>query len=326
VEDDKLRTKAPVKDYYYILGISPNATTEEIHEAYFGLQERFEGVHDLDPEAQSRAWNDIATAWEILKDTNKRKEYDKNAAFFRQTSDVRALWTKVTSGVQSVVQQGQTQELKTAASRIQAQSLELEIEVSLKEAMKGCHRQIIIQDPKACEECINLKPVNRMQCTTCRGVGHYTIERRVEIDLPKGLYEGMEIRKTGLGKWDLRATNYGDLVLRIILREHPVLAVSGKDITVTLPITLYESVLGAEIEVPTATGKGLMKIQPLTQPGRVYRLKGLGLAGGDQLVTIEVAIPQQLSAEEVKLFQKLKEQSKMPNPRESIYAAMHTAS
>jgi DnaJ-class molecular chaperone len=62
-----------------------------------------------------------------------------------------------------------------------------------------------------------------------------------------------------------------------------------------------------------------MKIQPLTQPGRVYRLKGLGLAGADQLVTIDVLIPQQLTAEEVVLFRKLKDLSKERNPRESLF-------
>ena len=53
----------------------------------------------------------------------------------------------------------------------------------------------------------------------------------------------------------------------------------GRDITCTIPVSIYEAILGAEIEAPTATGKVVLKIQPLTQPGRVYRLKGMGLAG-----------------------------------------------
>jgi len=330
VEDDRLKTKSPVtKDYYYILGVAPNCSQADIQEAYGSLQDRFGSSNDLDPEAQARAWKDIQAAYETLNDPAKRKDYDKNGSVFRQANDVRALWTKVTSGVQSVVQkqeQTQTQELKAVAGKIQAQALEMTIEVSLKEALKGCHRQIVINDPKACEECINLKPVNRMQCQTCRGVGYFTVERRVEIELPRGLYDDQEIRRTGQGKWDMRAGMHGDLVLTIKLREHPILGVDGKDITVTLPISIYEAVLGAEIEVPTATGKGMMKIQPLTQTGRVYRLKGLGINGGDQLVTIEVVVPQQLGAEEIKMFQKLKEMSRMPNPRAEIYATMQTLS
>jgi DnaJ-class molecular chaperone len=156
-------------------------------------------------------------------------------------------------------------------------------------------------------------------------VGYFTQERLVDIDLPRGLYDDLEIRKSGQGKWDLRANAYGDLILKIKLRKHPVLGVLGRDITINVPITLYEALLGAEIEIPTATGRVVMKIQPLTQPGRVYRLKGLGLAGADQLVTVDVIIPQQISADEIKLFQKLRELSKEPNPREHLFTTIQAA-
>ncbi|MBX9938736.1 MAG: DnaJ domain-containing protein [Candidatus Obscuribacterales bacterium] len=332
-DEERLKVKsqstsqAP-KDFYYILGVSPNASPGDIVDAYAALSDKFGPqaiTSDLDPELQQRTWRDISTAYETLSDPNRRREYDKNSAVFRQTSDVRALWNKVTSGVQQVVQstqQAQTQEIKNVQGKIQAQSLEMEIDVTLKEAIKGTHRQLTISDPKACEECINLKPVNRMQCTTCRGVGYFTVERVLEIDFPKGLFDGLEIRKTGQGKWDMRAGAYGDLILKIKLRQHPVLGVIDRDITINVPVTIYEAMLGAEIEIPTATGKVVMKIQPLTQPGRVYRLKGLGLAGGDQLVTIDVVIPQQLSAEEVKYYQKLKELYSEKNPREQLFQAI----
>lgn len=333
-DDKKIQsqsTSQAPKDYYYILGVSPNASTQDICDAFTNLSDKF-GPHseaaDEDPDLQTRTWRDIRMAYDTLSDNTKRREYDKNSAVFRQTSDVRSLWTKVTSGVQQVVQntqQAQTQEIKNVQGKIQAQSLEMELDVTLKEAVKGCHRQLTINDPKACEECINLKPVNRMQCTTCRGVGYFTVERRLEVDLPKGLYDGMEIRRTQQGKWDMRAGQYGDLILKIKLRAHPVLGVIDKDISISVPVTLYEAMLGAEIEIPTATGKVVMKIQPLTQPGRVYRLKGLGLAGADQLVTIDVIIPAQITAEEVKLFQKLRELSKEKNPREALFQAIQNS-
>ncbi len=330
VDDDKTKTKAQAKDFYYILGVSPNASTEQVHEAYSELNDKvgpYSDAANSDPETQRRTWRDIQAAYEILSEPSKRREYDKNSSVFRQTTDVRALWTKVTTGVQNVVAQTQTQELKGASGKIQPQSLEMELDVSLKEAVKGCRRQLTIQDPKACEDCINLKPVNRMQCQTCRGVGYFTVERTLDIELPRGLYDELEIRKTGQGKWDMRATTYGDLILKIKLAKHPVLSVLGRDIAVNVPITLYEAMLGAEIEIPTATGRVVMKIQPLTQPGRVYRLKGLGLAGADQLVTIDVLIPQQLTSEEVVLFRKLKDLAKENhNPRESLFTNVQQVS
>jgi DnaJ-class molecular chaperone len=128
-----------------------------------------------------------------------------------------------------------------------------------------------------------------------------------------------------LGRFDLRAQRNGELIAKIKLKQHPFLAVLGRDITCTVPVTIYEAILGAEIEVPAAVGRVRMKVQPLSQPGRVFRLKGLGLAGADQLVTIEVHIPQQLTADELAMFQKLRTISKEPNPRESIFAKISSA-
>jgi DnaJ-class molecular chaperone len=338
---NKLPGTAPGKDFYYILGVPHNATTEEIAESYHELHAKFgpNSGTEMDEELQARTIRDLKAAYETLSDPARRRDYDKNSSTFRQTSDVRALWSKVTSGVQQVVQsreQAQTLELKGGAGgrmsqtqsggKIQALPTEMEIDVTLKEAAKGTHRQITITDPKACTECADMKPVNRMQCTSCRGVGYFNVDRRIDLDLPKGLYDDMEMRHTGLGKWDIRANANGDLVLKIKLRKHPVLGVLGRDITINVPVTLYEAMLGAEIEVPTATGKVVMKIQPLTQPGRVYRLKGLGLAGADQLITIEVIIPEKITAEEVQLFQKLKAGSKEPNPRDSLFTAVQAVS
>ncbi len=97
-----------------------------------------------------------------------------------------------------------------------------------------------------------------------------------------------------------------DLVVKINIADHPSLKIEGKNITCTVAVSLYEAVLGTEIEVPTATGKVLMKLHPLTPPGKVYRLRGLGLAGGDQLVSIEVTMPQKLTKEQIQLFYKIK--------------------
>ena len=199
-------------------------------------------------------------------------------------------------------------------------ALEVEVLVTLKEAFKGCKKEVLITDPVTCSECAGLNnPVARMHCAQCRGVGTYNIDRKEELELPAGMYEGMEISKPGQGRYNVRAGHNGDLIVKVKLSEHPLLDTHGKDITCTIPVTIYEAMLGAEIEAPCATGKVTMKIQPLTQPGRVYRLKGLGLGGADQLVTIEVILPARLSAEEVSIYKKLRDMFHEPNPREKYF-------
>lgn len=300
------------KDYYYILGVSQDATAQEIQAAYHDLYEKY-GPHvtmsGQDPEMLMKTFRDISEAYELLMDPERRKDYDKNCAPHLQKGDLRALWSKFAGVPQPKVDDKKPKALDT----------EIDVEVTLREAVKGGKKQVPIEEPKPCESCAGLKPMQRMQCPNCRGLGYAMCERIEEVDLPAGMFEKMVIRKAELGKFDMPAGKRGDLVMRIKLRQHAFLNVLGRDITCTVPISIYEAVLGAEVEVPTATGKVLMKVQPRTQAGRVYRLKGLGLAGADQLVTVEVLTPQQLSDEEVSLFRKLKDMSKDPNPRESLY-------
>ena len=307
--DDHSKTNVQ-KDYYYILGVRPSATREEIQEAYDELYEKFGphvSVQGMDPDAMMNSYKAISEAFEILINPNKRKEYDKASGSMRSRSqELRSLLIK---------QGGDEKE-------IQALPLELEMEISLKEAIKGSHKQIKIVDPKPCQDCAGLKPVSRLKCPNCKGVGYSNIERTEEIDLPAGLFDNMEIRKSAQGRYDMRVGRNGDLIIKIKLRPHQFLNVLGRDITCTVPISIYEAMLGSDVEVPSATGRVRMKIQPLTQPGRVYRLKGLGLAGADQLVTIEVVLPQHLSGEEISLFKKLKEMSREPDPRESIFSRL----
>ena len=197
--------------------------------------------------------------------------------------------------------------------------MELELTVTLKEAFKGTSREIVVTDPVTCTECTNMKPVLRMQCTQCRGVGTYNVDRREEIVLPAGMYEGMEISKPEQGRFDVRAGRKGDLIVKIRLARHTLLGVNGRDVTCTVPVTIYEAMLGGEIQAPCATGKVTLKIQPLTQPGRVYRLKGMGLGGADQLVTIEVVLPSRLSGDDVAVYKKLRDAFKEPNPRDKFF-------
>jgi DnaJ-class molecular chaperone len=331
--DEKTNAKVnTTKDYYYILGVRPDATTEEIEEAYQELNEKF-GPHinmsGQDPELIIKTYKEISDAFEVLTDPAKRRDYDKASVGKRSSaSELRNLLVR-RPVPQAPVSSSTTASNLTAQSpppsqdpdrspKMQALALEMEVDVSLREAIKGCRREFAISDPRTCDDCQGRKSTGKVLCQSCRGMGYYKVERIVVVDLPAGMYEGGEVVLAEKGRYDLRAARNGDLIIRTKLKPHPVLSVLGRDITCTIPVSIYEAILGAEIEAPTATGKVVLKIQPLTQPGRVYRLKGMGLAGADQLVTIEVLIPQSVTGEEVQLFRKLKELSREPNPRDAL--------
>jgi DnaJ-class molecular chaperone len=327
MEESKSKSKTkidPLKDYYAILNLRPDATLEDVGSAFFKFTElcgpavSTHGKTKEQIQELEKKYTDVCEAFEVLGDKRNRQEYDQRLAKHRQQSgDVRAIWSKLTAPP------AEPQPYLGASSKqpkIQALAYAVEAVVTLKEAIKGTRFSFTISDPTPCEDCAGLKPVNRMQCQTCRGLGYFNVDREEEMVLPPNLFDGMEIRKPELGRYDLRAQRNGDLIIKIKVKEHPHLTIAGKDLQCNVPVSLYEAVLGAEIEVPTATGKVVMKIQPLTQTGRVYRLKGMGLAGGDQLVKIEVFFPQKMSAEEIAMFKKMRDMHNEPNPRRNFFA------
>ena len=331
MEEEKTKAK-PIgsRDLYSILKVRPDATIDQIEESYVHFYDNYgpnaqvddKSVEELD--AMYKTFQEAADAYEILSDPRRREEYDKTYEKKKQqqqqgtSGEVKALWTKVATTFTGGGNNAPA-EADSKGPRIQALGYEVTAEVSLREAIKGTKFSFTISDPTPCEDCAGLKPVNRMQCATCRGLGYFNVDREEEIDLPANLHDGQEIRKNELGRYDLRAQRNGDLIIKIKVKQHPHLTVIGNDLQAEVPVSIYEAMLGAEIEVPTATGKVVMKIQPLSQPGRIYRLKGLGLAGGDQLVKIEVVLPQKLSGEEVGLYKKLRDLYKEPSPRKDLF-------
>jgi molecular chaperone DnaJ len=131
---------------------------------------------------------------------------------------------------------------------------------------------------------------------------------------------GQTIRLRGKGQPGAMGGPAGDLLLEVNVLPHPRFGRKGRDLTVTVPITYTEAVLGAQIETPTLDGSTVrLRVPPGTRNGRTLRAKGKGAAGGDLLVTVEVAVPQNVSDEERALLEKLAEvERRRASPRETV--------
>lgn len=308
-----------LKDYYYVLGVLPDATQAQVQSAFQDLYDKF-GPHvtmnESDPEPMMKAFKDINEAWEVLGDPVSRKEYDKVFLPVMEKNNVRNLWGKLTG-----VKTGDA-----AKTKDDPVDTRITLEITLREAIKGGLKRVTVEDTLFCQNCVKKKPVDRTKCINCHGAGLIRADRVEEVKLRTGLYDGEELCLPGKGRMDTRCRRYGDLVIVIQLAPHPYFSVQGKDISCYVPVTLCEAILGGEIETPTPTGKVAIKIQPLTQPKRVYRLKGQGLGfgqeRGDFLLTMEVLIPTCLHADEVELFRRLQVVSSQPNPRREIFARL----
>jgi molecular chaperone DnaJ len=159
------------------------------------------------------------------------------------------------------------------------------------------------------------------KCKACSGGGTQHSEEVISIQIPAGVAEGMQLNVQGKGNAAERGGIPGDLLVIIEEAEHPQLVRDGDHLIHDLYISFIDATLGTSIEIPTLEGKAKIKIEQGTQGGKVLRLKGKGLPSinshfkGDLLVHINVWTPQQLSSEEKKTLEKLRESENFkPNP------------
>jgi molecular chaperone DnaJ len=141
-------------------------------------------------------------------------------------------------------------------------------------------------------------------------------EEMLEIEIPAGVAEGMQLKMSGKGNAGLRGGPAGDLLISITEKSHKYLQREGNNVIFELYLNFADAALGTSVEVPTIGGKVKIKIPAGTQSGKIFRLKGKGLPSvqsydtGDQLIHVNVWTPKKLNNEEKKLLEKLRE---MPN-------------
>lgn len=181
-----------------------------------------------------------------------------------------------------------------------------------------------MQTVTTCPACNGEGTQIKSKCTSCKGEGRIYGEETINIDIPAGVHEGMQLSMSGAGNAGERGGPNGDLLILIEEEKHPQLKRSDLDVIYKLHLSFPEVVAGTHAEVPTIDGKAKIKVPPGTQSGKIFRLKGKGFPGfqsyekGDQLVEINVWTPQELTDEERKLLDKL---SDSPNFKPSEKAA-----
>lgn len=161
-----------------------------------------------------------------------------------------------------------------------------------------------------CPQCGGSGAVVTDPCPTCAGSGVERRPREVKVRIPAGVSEGQRIRLKGRGGPGRNGGPAGDLYVTARVEPHPVFGRKGNDLTISVPVTFAEAALGANVAVPTLGGeKVTIKVPPGTRSGRTFRVKGKGVPAkkkqGDLLVSVEVLVPQKLSAAQKKAIEAL---------------------
>ena len=309
-------TVARVKDPYSVLGVSKTASAVEIKKAYRKLAKKLHpDVNPGDKKAEEK-FKEVSGAFEVVGDPKKRALFDefgevatKGGFDEAKAREARAWQQQAARGgfgggeggfppgfegfsgraggydpddLSSMFgdlfrgrQQGRAR--RAATEPIGGDDAEAEIEVDLRDAVLGAEREIGVTRPGSSEP------------------------SRLKVKIPPGVETGSRVRLPGQGGPGERGGAPGDLYLRIVVREHPMARVQGRDLLLDLPITAQEALQGAEVTAPTFEGAVKLKIPPGSQSGRKLRLRGRGLPAlkggqtgaprGDLYAVLQIVLP-----------------------------------
>jgi molecular chaperone DnaJ len=162
------------------------------------------------------------------------------------------------------------------------------------------------------------------KCNSCKGEGRVYGEETINIDIPAGVQDGMQLSISGKGNIGERGGSFGDLIVQVEEEAHAQLQRDGLNVAFDLYISFPDAVFGTQVEVPTIDGRAKIKIPPGTQSGKIFRLKGKGFPHvnsyekGDQLIHVNIWTPQNVSAEEKTMLEKLNASKNFePNPEKN---------
>ncbi|MFA7274510.1 MAG: molecular chaperone DnaJ [Crocinitomicaceae bacterium] len=349
------------RDYYEVLGVSRNADEGEIKKAYRKLALKFHPDKNPDDKTAENKFKEAAEAYEVLSNAEKRSKYDRfghagmSGGFGGGGMDMNDIFSNF-GDIFGGGFGGSFGGSRGGGSRVvKGTNLRVKMKLTLEEIAEGVTKKIKVN------KLVNADGVTFKNCTTCNGTGRVTrvaqtflgamqtqstcpscqgagksIDKKpadadqngllrkeeiIEIEIPAGVEEGMQLSVSGKGNAGPFNGISGDLIVVIEEVAHEFLRRDGEHVHYEAYINFVDAVLGESIEIPTITGKAKIKIEPGTQSGKMLRLKGKGLPvlqrhhSGDMFVHINVWTPKKVSKEEKEILENLKKSENfIPNP------------
>lgn len=327
------------RNFYDVLGVKRGASEKEVRSAYRKLARKHHpDVNPGDNAAEAR-FKEVTTAYEVLSDADKRKKYDRYGDRWEYADQIeeaqRARSARATYGngnaqhfefsdigdlqgagdLGSVFSQffgrGGGGGARTMSRR--GRDVQQPVQVTLEEAFHGTSRVLQMEQQAPCPTCGGSGEVAGATCHVCQGAGVVINPRRLEVKIPAGVTGGSRVRVAGEGEAGIGGAAKGDVLLVVNVAPHPRFERKGDDLYVDVDLPLTVAVLGGEVEVPTVTSKVMLKVPPMTQNGRIFKLAGLGMprlgreGRGDLLARARVKLPERIDATQRALFEQLRE-------------------
>lgn len=334
------------RDYYEILGVSRNVNAEDLKKTYRKLARKYHPDINKNSDAEGK-FKEIAEAYEVLGDPEKRKKYDSLGANWKNGQDFTpppggfsggrrggqgASWNFFGGGGRRASPKGfSSDEFGDASDFFESLFGNMgggggsrfsggRSGGAWSQASKGQDIESEIQIPleeafKGAEKSISFR---------ISGMDEHGAPaaqtRKVDFRIPPGTTDGTKIRLREKGGNGYNGGGNGDLYLKIEIMPHRIFKVNGHDLELELRVSPWEAALGADISVPTMDKDATIRIKSGTQSGQRIRLKGKGLPrhgktdNGDIFAVVKIVVPENMTTKEKDLFRQLAETSKF-NPR-----------
>ncbi len=328
------------KNLYEILEINYSASSITIKSAYRKLARKYHPDLNGGDEFCVAKFKEITEAYEILSNSEKKKNYDIRRGFYSETSkakyseadraykeqkeqkekkekekdvNISNIFNDILEGFKNTTSSAKKQAFKTKQVHPeQGRDVNTEVKITYLEAIQGTNKIVNILHTEICPNCEGRPFLNGAKCPLCNGDGEHTTHKKLNVKIPANVLNGSKIRIANEGNRGYNGGKNGDLYLNIKIEAEPTskFKYEGLNVLSTIPITTFEAVLGATIEIPAPSGKISMKITPNTQSGQKFRLSGQGLKQnekiGDMIVTVNIEVPKNPSEKEIELYKELK--------------------
>ena len=325
------------KDYYLVMGVEKSATPEDIKRAHRKLARKYHPDVSKEKDAEDR-FKELAEAYDVLKDPEKRAAYDRLGANYKAGQDFQpppdwagrqgergsysqsfndgdeggqdhsaffdALFRGMGRG------QGAGQQRSHEAFDMHGQDQHAKIQIAIEDSYQGATRTL------------------QLRVQTQGADGRPRLEdRTIEFVIPKGIRAGQHIRLAAQGGPGMGNGSPGDLYLDVEMLPHLLYRTEGHDVMMDLPVAPWEAALGAEVVAPTPTGHVEVKIPVGSIAGRKLRVKGRGLPGktpGDFYFVLKITQPLPSTEADKKAYADFESAYPSFNPRAELEAAEKT--
>lgn len=341
------------------MGVSKSATLPEIKKAYFTLAKKYHPDLNKAPDAKER-FTEISEAYDTLSDENKRRQYDLGGQSYNQPFNNYNFYYSNFNDINSNFFKDFLNLFTERENDFENKDIFLAINLSFRDSIMGGNKKIKYKKIDKCQECKGFKCKGNerpKQCFFCEGYGKIKIRRMwflleqncdycqgkgyiiknkcnkcngngyeyktvtEDINIPKGIENGENIKIRNLGNFSVNDFSFGDLYLRVNVEEDPVFRRNKSDIFSDKEIEIPTAVLGGTVPVETIYGFVNMKVKPGTKHGNYINIGKYGIEKnnginygipykmkGNHYVRIQIKIPSkgELNKEELKCFEKLK--------------------